>query len=907
MKRNRQELDNILDEAINGINSAAPDQKMVAGAAERVWAQLSSETATAAPAEIVAVEEIHGCKDFQTLIPALLSGKLSSARSLLLEDHTRECIPCRKALKAARSGSVVTASPSRTAFAKQASPMPSVWKWAIAATLVIGFALGAMLFMNRYGFGTDSRATLQAANGTIYKVTDTESRVLNVGESVKRGERIRTSKDASAVVKLSDGSLVEMNERSELSVSENSQGTIINLARGNVIVQAAKQRSRHLYVSTSDALVSVTGTIFSVNSGTKGSRVSVVEGEVRVNHAGNEQVLHPGDQTTSTQNLERVPVHQEISWSRDALRYAKLVAELTSLRKELNQKAPKPGVRYSTRFLDMVPEGTVLYAALPNLTATLSESHKIMQERISQNPALSEWWKEHQGTDKGKSGLDDVMSRVREFGEQLGNELVVSAEMDAQGQPTGPLVLAELKNAAEFRSFLEKQLAQLNAEAKNAPAIRIIDSPSSVNNAPPTDAKAQVKEVFLWINDNYLAASTNVQQLKQLESIVKAPGTNRFASSPFYARIAEIYKEGAGLIVAADLEKIINRAVEEDGKKEGGQKRTDIYRQLGLLNLKHFVIEQKELEAKTQSRAILSFSESRRGIASWLAAPGPMGALEFVSQDANVVTAFVVREPVALVDDLLGVLETASPGLRQHLRNLETQQGLDVRRDFAAPLGGEFAFTIDGPILPTPSWKIVFEVYDQVRLQQTFERVVEEANKWAAKEGKPGLQWEKTEVGGRTFYALKSTTLGLEVHYTYANGYMVAAPTRALVDRALSYRESGYTLLNSRRFRSTLPEDGNTNFSAIFYHDLAPLLKPLAERVANNSNGEQQSITQMAADAPPTLAYVYAQNERIVLAANTEGGPFGLSPGSLLGLPNAFGIQHILMKAMHDKKPQEQK
>ena len=32
--------------------------------------------------------------------------------------------------------------------------------------------------------------------------------------------------------------------------------------------------------------------------------------------------------------------------------------------------------------------------------------------------------------------------------------------------------------------------------------------------------------------------------------------------------------------------------------------------------------------------------------------------------------------------------------------------------------GGEYAFAIDGPILPTPSWKLVFEVNDPAHLQQ---------------------------------------------------------------------------------------------------------------------------------------------------------------------------------------------
>jgi hypothetical protein len=145
---------------------------------------------------------------------------------------------------------------------------------------------------------------------------------------------------------------------------------------------------------------------------------------------------------------------------------------------------------------------------------------------------------------------------------------------------------------------------------------------------------------------------------------------------------------------------------------------------------------------------------------------------------------------------------------------------------------------------------------------------------------------------------------GLEVHYAYADGYLVAAPSRALVDRALSYRESGYTLLSSPRFKAQLPADGNANFSALLYHDLAPLIEPLAQRVAKSKSlpeDQQQAIRAMGANAPPTLAYAYAQGDRIVLASNTDGGPFGLSPSSLLGLPNAFALQHIMHEAMSEK------
>ena len=116
--------------------------------------------------------------------------------------------------------------------------------------------------------------------------------------------------------------------------------------------------------------------------------------------------------------------------------------------------------------------------------------------------------------------------------------------------------------------------------------------------------------------------------------------------------------------------------------------------------MKYFVLDQKESEGKTHTRAVLSFSETQKGIPSWLAAPGPMGSLDYVSPDANVVAGFVVKNPVAMVDDLIGVLDTVSPGLRKNLEQIQADHGLDLRRDIAAPLGGEFAFAIDGPIIP---------------------------------------------------------------------------------------------------------------------------------------------------------------------------------------------------------------
>jgi ferric-dicitrate binding protein FerR (iron transport regulator) len=87
-------------------------------------------------------------------------------------------------------------------------------------------------------------AVVQAANGQVYRVSDARSDSLTTGAALGTGERIRTARGAEAVVRLNDGSTVEMDERSEFS-TENAQGTTIHLNRGKIIVQL-RRRDRKL-------------------------------------------------------------------------------------------------------------------------------------------------------------------------------------------------------------------------------------------------------------------------------------------------------------------------------------------------------------------------------------------------------------------------------------------------------------------------------------------------------------------------------------------------------------------------------------------------------------------------------------------------------------------------------------
>ena len=133
-----------------------------------------------------------------------------------------------------------------------------------------------------------------------------------------RGPELHTGGAAGAQVTLADGSQIEMRAQAELTVEREDDGLGIRLRRGDIIVSAAKQRTGHFYVHTTDMTISVVGTVFLVNAGSDGSRVAVIEGEVRVREKNVDTRLRAGEQLATSPTIAPSPVGEAITWSRHA-------------------------------------------------------------------------------------------------------------------------------------------------------------------------------------------------------------------------------------------------------------------------------------------------------------------------------------------------------------------------------------------------------------------------------------------------------------------------------------------------------------------------------------------------------------------------------------------------------------
>ena len=160
-------------------------------------------------------------------------------------------------------------------------------------------------------------------------------------------------------------------------------------------------------------------------------------------------------------------------------------------------------------------------------------------------------------------------------------------------------MLAELKSSSGLREFIEQEVSKYSSGQQGKPNIEFVENPLAAASAVTTDGTAKSDVLYVWIQSDLFAASPKLQPLQELASVIAA-GNNSFSSTAFHDRLAQVYKDGAGLLVAANLESILAQTRQERGTDPNSEKREAALNQLGILSLKYFVLDQKENNGKTQ-------------------------------------------------------------------------------------------------------------------------------------------------------------------------------------------------------------------------------------------------------------------------------------------------------------------
>ncbi|MGB2713482.1 MAG: FecR domain-containing protein [Vicinamibacterales bacterium] len=805
-----------LERALQQMKEEGVDGGTLEAARARVWQNVTSAGSAT-------------CAEFRQDFRAYLGTELGGSRRILVEDHLSRCPACRARIAEMKGERTVVAMPVRSS-----SRWVQRGALAAAAALVL-----SVLYLGRGAIDTmmapgGPRATVVSADGGLYRLaalsTDSSAGArsakveargakaegsLETGAVIGERDSIRTGPGAHAVLRLADGSVVDVNERTELFVTAAWSGQAVHLQRGDIIVKAAKQRRGHLRVLTRDSIASVKGTVFAVSAGMGGSVVSVVEGSVAVNQPGREVVLRPGEQAASIPALAS-SVATAVSWSPDAESYLELLRSFAKIERELANFPAE--LRTNSALLSYLPGGAVVYGTVPNPGVTFARALALAEEQSAQNATFGAWWNSETGR-----LLRQLADRVQSVSPLLGDEIVLSASIPTGNEPV-PMVMARVQpgRSAELTSAMNALFAEAG---ESSPPFSVSDDLMVVSDSP-----------------SHLAWA-----LAHL---------GQGAGSPFAAAIGERYRRGVGWLIGIDAPPLVSAASGDDAPP---------IELAGMIGMKYLFLEQRAPAGAEENEVTFAFQGARTGMGSWLADAGSGGAAEYLPVDALLAGYVSTREPLQLFEEFTAQLTRAEPDFERGLATLEEKLGAGFIQNLTAALGTEAALAVTGLSASGPTWVIASVVNNPTVIDSSLQKLVEAFNaELGPDEQGKRIVFEQESAGGRTWSTMKPGGLPLGITWTYDGGYMVAASDRGVAERAIATRNGGSPLVWSPAFLGQLPSSAGLHPSAFVWLNAKGALGILS------ALSSSPALRELVAERDPILVVFDGTPEQIHAASRTR-------------------------------------
>lgn len=752
---------------------------------------------------------LAGCAEFRPDLSAYLGGTLTGSRRLLMEDHLSRCAACRSAVAELRGESRVIAMPRRS------TSRPMRWgALATAAALVLSVLYLGRGTIDSWMAPAGPRATVVSASGELYRLP---GGVLEAGAVIGDKEMVRTGPGAHAVLRLADGSLVDVNERTELSVSAAWSGRAIHLQRGDVIVRAAEQRDGRLRVLTRDSVASVKGTVFAVSTGMGGSVVSVVEGSVAVDQPGTAVLLSPGQQAASNPALA-TSVAQAVSWSPDADEYIQLLASFVEIERQLAEMSPGE-LRTNSALLSYLPAGAFVYGAVPNLGGKIGQALVLAEQQASENQVFGAWWHSETGLQ-----LRQIVDRMQSVTSLLGDEIAFSVSSAGAPGTEVPMVIARVQpgREAELAATLQQLFTATN---EPAPAYSVTGGLVVVSTSPSH---------LTWAL-GHLGQGTG---------------------SPFAAAIGERYQRGAGWLIGVDAAPVIAMAAGDDAPP---------VELAAMTGVKYLFLEQRAPAGAEENEVTVVFDGARKGMASWLADAGSGGAAEYVAADALLAGYVSTREPRQLFEEFTAFMVKENAAFGASLAEMNEKLGAGYLETLTGALGTEAAFAVNGLSLAGPVWTMAAVAYNPAAIDSSLQTLVNAFNAdLAADQQASRIVFSQENSGGRVWSSIKAGGLPFGITWTYDRGYMVAASDRASAERAIATRSSGSQLVWSPEFLGQIPTSAGMHPSAFVWLNAKGALDLISSLAPN------PALTELLARRDPVLVVFHGSAEQIHAASRAR-------------------------------------
>jgi hypothetical protein len=544
-------------------------------------------------------------------------------------------------------------------------------------------------------------------------------------------------------------------------------------------------------------------------------------------------------------------------WTQEVNKYPGLLPELGRLLDKLRQNLQFPPPRTESRLLPLLPESTMSYAAFSNYGDAIHQALHIFHQELQDSPVLRDWWQHGQLASSGPK-FEDSLEKFSQLHQFLGDEIVVAAVVDAKSPSF--IMIAEVRKPG-LKLALQQWIAQVADKSK--PGIRVLDQQelaTAVENRP-------ANELLVVVRPDFVVAGSDLATLRGFNTHLVAK-SREFPSTPFGQRVAHEYGNGVTILAAADLQKILNQVPRDT-------KQNLTLQSSGFADVQYLTWERTTVAGQLVSRAELSFTSPRHGIASWLAPPAPLGSLDFVSPKTIVAATIILESPAQIFEDAKKLGGPSNANSFAALAQGEQALKLSLKEDLLRHLSGEITLELDSLTVPQV-WKTILKVDDPAHIQQTLGTLLTVAHFDAG----------QVSDGEITYYTVrvpsgKTTT---EITYAFADGYLIVGSSHAAVAEAVELHASGAGLGKSRKFLAALPPGHSSEASALIYEDPSAVAAMQLQRLAP---GLAEAFARPSQENPPQVLGVYAGESAI--REESVGGALdfgGVLVGAAIAIPN---------------------
>src|SRR5215467_329761 len=564
--------------------------------------------------------------------------------------------------------------------------------------------------------------------------------------------------------------------------------------------------------------------------------------------------ISPGRAQTATANDQSAyKLLQEMN-----SKYPGLLTDLGHLLGRLQNDIHYPAPRSESRMLALLPESTVIYAAIPNYGDAAHQAAEILRSEVKDRAALRNWIAQNPEWNKLEPTIEDSLEKFSQVQAYLGDEVAFYGSF--AGKAPAFLAIAEVRKPG-VQEFLEKTVRELSAKSK--PGVRILMPQQLVESASKPGPGNPVKdELLVLVRPDFVVAASEMTALRNCNEQLERRGGKNAVPSAFQERLGKEYASGTSTLAAADLHRLFAQQPPIAQPEMGTLQRN------GFSDLQYLIWNRKTAEQETFSDAELSFAAPRRSAAAWLGNSRRLTTLDFVSPQATMSLTLVLRDPAQIFEEIR-TMSGPNQNAFTSLAQFEQMLKVSLKGDILANLTGEATLELDAAGSRMPAWRVILGTKDSEHVRQTFDTLLAASPFAPQRFEREGVSYTSIEVpqGAGTSSELEARP-AMKIVYAFSDGRLIFGSGSDTVAQAIRLHHNGESLEKSQTLLAHLPPGRGLEASGLFFHDPAALwsleLRRLSPELAN-------AARQLLGQGAPSATIFYGDDKSIRVASRSTG------------------------------------